>query len=57
MAHVKPNSVGTMNTLVGGKKIKGYTNTVIESDGVKLFAGPRDDPFFIDLEAVLPHPA
>ena len=48
---VKPNSVGTMNTLVGGKQIKGYTNTVIESNGVKLFAGPRDDPFFIDLEA------
>ena len=48
---VKPNSVGTMNTLVGGKQIKGYTNTVIQSDGIKLFAGPRDDPFFIDLEA------
>jgi hypothetical protein len=46
-----PNTVGTMNTLVGGKQIKGYTNTVIESDGIKLFAGPRDDPFFIDLEA------
>ena len=48
---VTPNSVGTMNTLVGGKQIKGYTNTVIESGGIKLFAGPRDDPFFIDLEA------
>jgi len=48
---VQPNSVGTMNTLVGGKQIKGYTNTVIESGDVKLFAGPRDDPFFIDLEA------
>jgi hypothetical protein len=46
-----PNSVGTMNTLIGGKQIKGYTNTVIESGDVKLFAGPRDDPFFIDLEA------
>ncbi len=46
-----PNTVGTMNTLVGGKQIKGYTNTVIESNGIKLFAGPRDDPFFIDLEA------
>src|SRR5688572_30839459 len=46
-----PNSVGTMNTLVGGKQIKGYTNTVIQSGDVKLFAGPRDDPFFIDLEA------
>jgi hypothetical protein len=48
---VAPNSVGTMNTLVGGKQIKGYTNTVIESGDIKLFAGPRDDPFFIDLEA------
>ena len=48
---VKPNSVGTLNTLVGGKQIKGYTNTVIQSGDVKLFAGPRDDPFFIDLEA------
>lgn len=47
----KPNAVGTMNTLVGGKQIKGYTNTVITSGDVKLFAGPRDDPFFIDLEA------
>ena len=48
---VRPNTVGTMNTLVGGKQIKGYTNTLIESGDVKLFAGPRDDPFFIDLEA------
>ena len=46
----KPTTVGTVNTLVGGKKLKGYTNTIIEGDGVKLFAGPRDDPFFIDLE-------
>src|SRR5688572_9091618 len=46
-----PNSVGTMNTLVGGRKIRGYTNSVIESDNIKLFAGARDDPFFIDLEA------
>jgi hypothetical protein len=43
--------VGTVNTLVGGPMIKGYTNTIIESGGIKLFAGPRDDPFFIDLEA------
>lgn len=48
---VKPNEVGTLNTLVGGKQIKGYTNTVLSSGDVKLFAGPRDDPFFIDLEA------
>ena len=48
---VAPNSVGTVNTLVGGKQIKGYTNTVITDGEIKLFAGPRDDPFFIDLEA------
>lgn len=47
----RPNEVGTSNTLVGGKQIKGYTNTVITAEnGIKLFAGPRDDPFFIDLE-------
>jgi len=48
---VKPKDVGTMNRLVGGHKIKGKVNTVIEHKGIKLFAGPRDDPFFIDLEA------
>ena len=47
---VKPPTVGTLNRLAGGPHIKGYTNTVIESGGIKLFAGPRDDPFFIDLE-------
>ena len=48
---MKPNEVGTVNTLLDGPKIKGYTNTVLEANGIKLFAGPRDDPFFIDLEA------
>ncbi len=47
----KPNEVGTTNSLLGGKKVKGYTNTVITAGNVRLFAGPRDDPFFIDLEA------
>ena len=45
-----PNDVGTANTLVGGMKIKGDVNTVITAGDIKLFAGPRDDPFFIDLE-------
>lgn len=48
---VRPNSVGPENTLVGGKTITGFTNTVITDGDIKLFAGPRDDPFFIDLEA------
>jgi len=48
---VKPNTTGPTNTLVGGKKISGPVNTVISStDGIQVFAGPRDDPFFIDLE-------
>ena len=49
---VKPNTTGPTNTLVGGKKtVSGPVNTVLgSSDGVQLFAGPRDDPFFIDLE-------
>jgi hypothetical protein len=40
-----------MNRLVGGHKIKGKVNTVIHDKKIMLFAGPRDDPFFIDLEA------
>ncbi len=46
----KPDAVGTVNTLMDGRKIWGLTNTIIQSRGIKLFAGPRDDPFFIDLE-------
>ena len=48
---VKPNSVGTENTLVREFPVFALTNTVVERNGRKLFAGPRDDPFFIDLEA------
>jgi len=49
----RPNEVGTANTLLGGKKtLAGPTNTVLGSaSGIQLFTGPRDDPFFIDLEA------
>jgi hypothetical protein len=47
----RPNEVGTTNTVLrSGRTLKGFTNTVIESGVIKLFAGPRDDPFFIDLE-------
>lgn len=45
-----PNEVGTENSLLKGAKMRGSTNTIISSNGIKLFAGPRDDPFFIDLE-------
>ena len=50
---MKPNEVGTSNTLISGQKeVKGDVNQVLgSSSGLQVFAGPRDDPFFIDLEA------
>jgi hypothetical protein len=49
---VRPNQTGTANTLINGKKtLSGSVNEVLGSaSGIQLFAGPRDDPFFIDLE-------
>jgi hypothetical protein len=38
-ADVSPAVSGALNTVLGG------------SGGIQVFAGPRDDPFFIDLEA------
>ncbi len=47
-----PRETGTSNTLINGKReLAGPTRQVLGSaTGVQLFAGPRDDPFFIDLE-------
>jgi hypothetical protein len=39
VADVTPAVTGALNTVLGS------------ADGVQVFAGPRDDPFFIDLEA------
>jgi hypothetical protein len=51
----RPRQVGTANTLLrseGGLEIEGPVNQVLGSaSGMQVFAGPRDDPFFIDLEA------
>jgi hypothetical protein len=39
------------NVLVGGKQVAGYVGQVLgDAKGLRVFAGPRDDPFFIDLE-------
>ena len=48
-----PNEVGTSNTLITGRhEVEGFVGDVLGSpDGIQLFAGPRSDPFFIDLEA------
>jgi hypothetical protein len=49
---VAPEQVGRLNTVISsGQAISGPTNTSLGSaDGVQLFAGIRDDPFYIDLE-------
>jgi hypothetical protein len=48
----RPKVTGAQsNLLVGGKQIAGPIGQVLgDAKGVQLFAGPRDDPFFIDLE-------
>src|SRR5919201_580909 len=50
----KPNETGVANTLLSGRPtIRGPVNHVLTErgpNGIQLFAGPRDDPFFIDLE-------
>jgi Domain of unknown function (DUF4331) len=49
---VVPNDTGTANTVVTqGPEVSGPFNQVLGSPGdVQVFAGPRDDPFWIDLE-------
>ena len=49
---VAPAQTGTMNTLVsGGASVAGATNSNLGSaTGMQVFAGIRDDPFFLDLE-------
>ena len=49
---VAPAQTGTMNTLVsGGASVTGATNSNLGSaTGMQVFAGIRDDPFFLDLE-------
>jgi hypothetical protein len=49
---VRPPQTGTRNALItSGPTITGPVNQTLGSpEGVRVFAGPRDDPFFIDLE-------
>ena len=49
---VAPAQTGTMNTLVSsGTSVTGATNTNLGgAGGMQVFAGIRDDPFFLDLE-------
>ncbi len=49
---VAPDQTGTANTLLSTPVVaQGSVNTTLGSaTGIQVFAGPRDDPFFIDLE-------
>jgi hypothetical protein len=49
---VAPNETGTANTIVtSGPAVTGIINSVLGTQaGTQVFAGLRDDPFFLDLE-------
>lgn len=48
---VAPAMTGTQTTIVSANaSVTGATNTTLTSGSVQLFAGLRDDPFFLDLE-------
>jgi hypothetical protein len=49
---VRPNAAGQQSTLVAtGPEVTGPTNAPLgAASGVQVFAGLRDDPFWIDLE-------
>lgn len=56
---IKPVETGLTSVLAGGQKVSaklskyGQAPEIGESNGYKVFAGPRDDPFFFDLGAYL----
>jgi hypothetical protein len=45
----KPNEVGTTNTFIAPSGTVAYNQSTTLANGVKVFAGPRADPFFFDL--------
>jgi hypothetical protein len=47
-----PNQVGTSNTFVPPTATFNYNVATQLNSGIKVFAGPRADPFFIDLFAL-----
>ncbi len=45
----KPNMAGTQSTFLASGNDAPYNQATTFSNGVKFFAGPREDPFFLDL--------
>ncbi|BDE06503.1 hypothetical protein WPS_17790 [Vulcanimicrobium alpinum] len=48
----KPNEVGTANTFVTPGGTFNYNTATQLANGIKVFAGPRADPFYLDLFAL-----
>lgn len=40
---------GTTSGFVAAPSVRGPLNTTVTGNGMSVFAGPRDDPFFVDL--------
>ncbi len=48
---VKPSTTGSTNVLEKGQTAIGsYNKTFTSNSGMKVFCGPREDPFFFDLD-------
>ena len=48
---VAPADLGVMNRIVDvDPAVTGAVNQTLDAGGMQVFAGPRDDPFFLDLE-------
>ncbi|MBV9719368.1 MAG: DUF4331 family protein [Candidatus Eremiobacteraeota bacterium] len=45
----KPNEVGTANTVIGKTGTFSFGKVTTLKKGIKIFVGPRRDPFFFDL--------
>ena len=46
---VAPESQGTTSRVIPGPALRGRFNTTLSGDGMMAWAGPSDDPFFINI--------
>jgi hypothetical protein len=46
---VAPETQGTTSRVIPGQSLKGRFNEIISGDGMTAWAGPSDDPFFINI--------
>jgi hypothetical protein len=46
---VAPETTGTTSRVIPGPALRGAFNEVISGDGMMAWAGPSDDPFFVDI--------